>query len=56
VALELRARLDDVSNELQRISGDNQRLQADLSLVRQTADELQKKNDSFARDNKQLSG
>ena len=54
--IDLQRRVDELSAELGAAAGVVQRLNAELARLRQALGELQDRNDSLARENKQLSG
>ena len=54
--LELRGRLDELTNELQGTVSERQALIAEVPRLRTLAEEAQKKLDVALRDNKQMSG
>ena len=54
--VEFQKRTEELTASIQNTGGENQRLQAELLRLKALVQELQDKNDAFARENKQLSG
>ena len=53
---ELQRRVDELTHELAGASGENQRLNLELTKIKQQYNDLQDRFDALSRENKQLSG